>query len=158
MSAYIVHNDTIDLLVAAAAHWRVTFLTEDGEQRHAVTDRNDAGQLLLDENYRSVNARYDQDDAAPCYRYTPLSLEREAAGVPVAVLVLASVRCLRYQSCETEAYETSPAARFLDGIEAEAERQLINTHDAPWGFTRAWADEKRAAVKASVARSLQLVK
>jgi hypothetical protein len=151
MSAYQVHSDTIDLLVAAADRWRLQFITEDGQRLHVCSHRTEAGQLLTDENARSVSARYNTTDPVERYTYTFLDLDRAAAGLPIPVLVLGSVRCLRYQSCETEAYPTSPAAQLLDAIEAEACRQLINVHDAPWGFTRSWMDDKRATVKAAVA-------
>jgi hypothetical protein len=160
MSAYVVHSDTIDLLVAAADRWRVTFHGGDvardalGDTRHACSYRSEAGQLLLDENVHSVNARYRDDAVAERYTYTPLDLDRAAAGVPVAVLVLASVRCLRYQSCEAADYETTRAARFLDAIESAAVHALINPHEAPWGFTRAWAEERRGAIKARVAAAV----
>ncbi len=155
MSAYQVSNDTIDLLVAAADAWRQTFEGTDNQPRHACSHRDEAGQLLLDENVRSVNSRYAETAAAPLYRWTPICLDRASCGMPIAVLVLGSVRCLRYQSCETENYSETRAARFLDRIEAEACRRLINTHDAPWGFTREWMAMKTAEIKAKVAASLK---
>ncbi len=158
MSAYLVSPDTIDLLVAAADAWRITFPTTDGNDLHACSYRDAAGQLLWDENARSVNARYNETDSAPSYSWTSLCLDRAAVAMPVAVLVLGSVRCLRYQSCETEDYATTRAARFLDRIEAEACRRLINTHDAPWGFTRDWMTEKTNAIKAKIATSLHASK
>jgi hypothetical protein len=158
MSAYIVATDTIDLLVAAADRWRLTFPDRDGTNfcdLHACSHRNEAGQLLMDENERSVNHRYDyRDKPARRYSYTPIDLDRAAVGMPVAVLVLGSVRCLRYQSCETADYATTRAAVFLDRIEAEACRKLISTHEAPWGFTRDWMNTKIAEVKAKVAANV----
>lgn len=155
MSAYLVDADTIDLLVAAADAWRLTFANREGTdaaELHVCSHRDEAGQLLWDENARSVNARYREKASAPTYTWTPLCLDRAAVAMPVAVLVLGSVRCLRYQSCETEDYSSTRASRLLDRIEAEACRKLINVHDAPWGFTRTWMTEKTAEIRAKVVR------
>lgn len=152
MSAYLVQSDTIDVLVAAADRWRVTFPNRPGTnaaELHACSHRDEAGQLLWDENQRSVNARYAETDTAPVYSWTSLDLDRAAVAMPIPVLVLASVRCLRYQSCETDDYDTTPAAVFLSRIEAEACRRLIDTYNAPWGFSRTWMEEKRAAIRAT---------
>ena len=136
MSAYIVSTDTIDLLISAADAWRVTFRSPaDQSFLHACSYRRDeAGQLLLDENVRSVNARYRETEAAGVYRFQPVDLDRAARGLSIPILVLGLVRCLRYQSCEADDYGTTRAAEFLDRIEAEAIRKL--TIDAPWGWTR----------------------
>jgi hypothetical protein len=154
MSAYQVHADTIDLLVAAADRWRLTFpsrsdVPHQGSDLHVCSHRDEAGQLLTDENARSVAYRYDDEDRTPeiPYSYTYLDLDRAAVGIPVPVLVLGSVRCLRYQSCETPDYATTRAAILLDRIEAEACRRLIDTHESPWGYTRAWSAEKLQAKK-----------
>jgi len=155
MSAYLVDSDTIDLLVAAADAWRLTFPGPDAAEHHACSYRNQAGQLLWDENARSVNARYEQQDGenhgAPTYAWQSLCLDRASVGMPIPVLVLGSVRCLRYQSCETSNYHETPAARFLNRIEAEACRRLISVHEAPWGFTRDWMNATIAAKKADLA-------
>lgn len=123
----------------------------DAASLHACSFRDHAGQLLWDENARSVNARYNKNESAPAYSWKPIDLDRASVGMPVAVLVLGSVRCLRYQSCETDNYGETRAARFLDRIEAEACRRMIDTHDAPWGFTRDWMNEKIAEKKAAIA-------
>src|SRR5436190_1726125 len=120
MSAYQVSPDTIDLLIAAADAWRLTFPNRDGDdaaELHVCSHRDEAGQLLTDENARSVNARYNESTPAERYSWTSLDLDRAAVAMPVPVLVLASVRCLRYQSCETDNYSDTRAARLLDRIE-----------------------------------------
>lgn len=155
MSAYVVSTDTIDVLVAAADRWRVTFMNENQASMHACTYRDEAGQLLLDENVRSVNCRYEQEDAAEKYRYNSIDLDRAAVGMPVAVLILQSVRCLRYQSCESPDYYDTRAARFLDSIEKAAINILTGTYDAPWGFTRDWMNEKINASKAKIAAQFE---
>jgi hypothetical protein len=57
---------------------------------------------------------------------------------------------LRYQSCEHPDYEASLAAKILNELESEMIRRL--THDAPWGYTRQWTEERRAEVKATIAK------
>jgi hypothetical protein len=161
MSAYQVHPDTIDLLVTAAAAWRLSFDNREGTDSAslcATTHRDQAGQLLTNENARSVNYRYNETYDSPSYNYQFVDLDRAAVAMPVAVLVLASVRCLRYQSCDTPNYAETCAARFLDRIESEACRRLIDTYDAPWGFTRDWMETKRAEAKARIAEQIKAVR
>ena len=130
MSAYLVPADTIDLLVTAARLWR---LAEDGylpyEARN-LTD-NELGQILLSENMRSVNARYEETDEAPTYDHMPVRFDAVEA-----VTVLKSVQCVDYQSCETDDWKTTAAYHILKAIESGAIAHLRGYQAAPWGFTR----------------------
>ena len=103
MSAYQVSNDTIDYLVTASRLWRLAsdgYLPSDARN---LTD-SELGQILIDENVRSVNARYNEQKSADGYVYKPVNLDSVSA-----VNVLKSVQCLNYQSCETDDWETTPA-------------------------------------------------
>ena len=145
MSAYVVHEDTIALLAQAAAWWQVTDYGRSDDVRggnvqdiHGRTGASAIGQILLNENIHSVNVRYREATALPVYRHRFVCLDTAARdwGVSVSVLVLASVACLRYQSCEASDYEQSRACRILQRIEWEAIRHLPGYDDAPYGWTR----------------------
>ncbi len=130
MSAYVVSPDTIDYLVTAARVWR---LAADGYLPSAVRDLTDTdlGQILLSENVRSVNTRYNETDETPTYAYRPVPFDALSA-----VTVLKSVQCVDYQSCETDDWQTTIAHRVLKAIEAGAIAHLPGYRDAAWGWTR----------------------
>lgn len=152
MSAYIVHDDTIHLLVSAwdyfrqpkfsggrlslgfvgSDHWGDAFL----ERVEARGELEALGQTLLDENVRSVNHRYGEATPSPLYRFVPVDLDSaaKASGVPLPPLVLKSVACLKYQSCETPDHESSRAWAFLDLLERLTIRSLEGYEEAPFGW------------------------
>lgn len=145
MSAYVVHEDTIALLAQAAARWGITDYGRPDDVRGggesdicARLGEAKIGQILLAENVHSVNVRYRETADTPRYRHRFVCLDAAAlqCGVSVSVLVLASVQCLRYQSCEASDYEQSRACRILQRIEWEAIRHLPGYDDAPYGWTR----------------------
>lgn len=129
MSAYVVSTDTIDYLVTAARVWRLSEGYLPQEARYMI-DR-ELGQVLLTENVRSVNARYNDNDEAEAYDYTPVRFDAIRA-----VDVLKSVQCLRYQSCETDDFDTTLAARVLNALESAAIAHLPGYDKAPWGWQR----------------------
>lgn len=63
MSAFIVSKATIDALV--------TYAVGGGPFRVTGDDPTKIGQMLINENYRSVNFRYGQTDPAPRYQFRP---------------------------------------------------------------------------------------
>lgn len=172
MSAFVVSTDTIDLLVAASMRFQehfyapLPFLDTDIEtlaaapidfsgnthQLYAVTFPNIVGGILLAQNIRSVNARYNDSEPMPTYTYRNVPYEQVDP-----VVVLKTVACVRYQSCETDDYAQTFAAYVLDSIEKAAIHRLRGYEDAPWGWSRAWAAEKenaaRAAAKAQMSRT-----
>ena len=169
MSAYVVHEDTIRYLVAAAQAWKVYLLAPsgydwDGDQTGAAVGafrlpvdaatavmlepRQHAeaiGAALYAANVDSVNYRYRGDD--------PLHIgERWIPGLPELdrvepITVLKSIACLRYQSCERPGYEQSFAADILRRLQSEAIRRLPGYDAAPWGWTRADPRPARALLR-----------
>lgn len=130
MSAYVVSPDTIDYLVTASRLWRLAsdgYLPYDARN---LTD-NELGQVLLSENVRSVNSRYNETDETPAYEHRPVRFDAIDA-----VMVLKSVQCLNYQSCETDDWQSTSAFKVLKAIESGAIAHLRGYSDAPWGWTR----------------------
>lgn len=181
MSAYVCDHDTIDL-VASASAWALPDwslgdavkvagavrvpLVEIGQLRGApmmapataidLRDGATVGALLYAENVYSVCARYgDRFDPSEldAYRFRPVSIEDfpEAVRVP---LVLKSIACLRYQSCEADDYAETAAARVLDAIErAVVAATWRDLPDLPWGYTRGWQPATPAATPARPRRA-----
>jgi hypothetical protein len=149
MSAYVVHPDTINLIAAAGYRLNVSvYLRAETERRpadfdgvyqnrlHGKTDVRDIAATLHAENVHSVNVRYSESDAPDGFTFEHIDLDRveRLMGQPWAVVVLGSIRCLRYQSCESSDYEASAGALILDTIERAVIAEI--TKNAPWGWTR----------------------
>lgn len=120
MSAYIVSDATIDALV--------TWAVGGGPNRVTGDDPNKVGQMLVDQNHRSVNYRYREDGQPPRYSYRPYIKPL----TPVAIIKICN--CYDYQACETDDYEKTPAGRMVDAIRSKAIRQLPGYEEAPWGL------------------------
>jgi hypothetical protein len=155
MSAYMCSPDTFDL-IASFASWhrnRDPYFTMDASPempdvpelvadrilpdpwaRVAACNADDVAAILWAENVRSLRARYGSsaEEMIPERRYTFRLL---APGSVPVVVILKSIHCLRYQSCEAEDYERTLAAQLLDRIEKHAISCLPGYSDAPWGQT-----------------------
>lgn len=146
MSAYIVHDDTIDLLASAAALYNITVDVDGGARRlNGRTDTRKIAAMLHEANVRSVNVKYNENTSAADYAFT-----RVVAEAFTAVEVLAAVAGLRYQSCEYAGYFESDAARILDVIERQAIRNLPGFVDAPREWTREHGERNLEAYRARV--------
>lgn len=158
MSAWIVDKTTIDLLITAglARHamagvmrWRVpphdqrqpatSDGTRPGELNRTTADA--VGSMLWAENYASVLHLYPEDEAdglpgpAAFAGEETLTYEWEAVpGTLDPVVVLASIACYEYQSCEHDGWHTSQAHAFCLALKNHMIRQLPGFSDAPWGL------------------------
>lgn len=119
MSAFIVSDDHIHALVSYAlggANDRIS-------TRH---DNDQLGQVLVNENYRSVNYRYRAKDEPPRYSWRPTLRPFKP------VEILKACDCYDYQSCETEDYDSTEAARIIQQIRSKAIRNLPGYESAAW--------------------------
>jgi len=147
MSAYVVDRNHIRYLVAAAAGkmGRVNDLrwVHDGTW-HKLSDGEDekaaqVGQMLWNENIRSVTNRYPDCEGKPANLPGPTDevfiydTHKEWNDPLNAVQVLSSCACYSYQSCEHEGWKTSEAAAFIDALERKAIHALPGMEDALWG-------------------------
>lgn len=99
MSAYIVSNKHINVIVTAYA--ALAEIRDPAELQRIA-------ELLINENHRSVNCRYGSNDVAGpiVYRDEPRSQAR----------VHWAARCLRYQSCEHQAWDESEACKIVEQL------------------------------------------
>jgi len=122
MSAYIVPTQQIDEIVA---EYYVSSSKSDEEKTKILSE---IGQILLNENYISVNCRYREKAKAPTYYFrNPVKKQR-----PIQLLKFCSN--LRYQSCETETYEESKAYKILNEIVYGLITRLEGFDEAKWGL------------------------
>jgi hypothetical protein len=137
MSAFIVDNRHIDAIVTYAIAKRVRYFNPGNSPREKwieITARNaeEIGRILLDENVRSVAHRYsnrindDERNASAIYAYRPFPTPL------AAVEFIKACKCLEYQSCETDDWETTLAYRILRACIDSASSDLRGYERAPW--------------------------
>jgi len=148
MSAYVVHPDTIDLITSAGALFAPEWDRGVRFPSHIVrlpmvaahpvravdwmVDQDAIARCLYAENVHSVNVRYRLDDPMPDYRFQAVNLRGFDRLVPV---VLKSIACLQYQSCEADDYDQSAASYLLKSLERMIICSLYGDAE-PWGWER----------------------
>lgn len=120
MSAYIVSKQHIDKIVDYVYNHHIDDCSE-------YKTKDELGQLLLEENIRSVNYRYNERNRLVKYQYEP-----PAIGL-TCVEFLKFLRCLDYQACERPSYTRSQVHRILRNLAFRAVCNLPGYDDAPWG-------------------------
>ena len=130
MSAFIVTNEHISAMMQAAegiypddeaSYWW-------GEERHYFrADSQEIGQILLNENFRSVNCRYDEDYPPDTYAYCPIRAYSAAE-------ILKACACYEYQSCETDDWEETEAYAIAQALEGRAICMIPGYEGAEWSI------------------------
>lgn len=137
MSAFIVSDEHIGYLVNAGLRldtggklrWYWGNPTHSSEVR---SDNVDAvGQMLVNANFESVNARYRKDDPPHEYKH---EWDRRQ---PDPVQVLKAISCFDYQSCESPSWEASEAKAFCHALQCLAISKLPGYDKAEWEIGRA---------------------
>ena len=121
MSAFIVETGLIDALVTFA-----TMQDHCSSARYLSLD--EIGQVLVDQNYRSVNERYRKNDDPEKYSFRFFSASMSA------IQIIKACDCYDHQACETDDYETTKAAEILREIRRKAISQLPGYDAAKWGM------------------------
>jgi len=106
MSAWVVERNHIEYLVGEIINPQNETINY-AEYLLDTKDPSKIGQELWNENYRSVNYRYNQNDEAPAFRYLGKCYEHDP------LQVLKSIACLEYQSCEHPQWKESKACELL---------------------------------------------
>jgi hypothetical protein len=90
------------------------------------------GAMLRAENVRSVNHRYDPAGPGlePGYAFTRKPFK------PDPVVILKALHCYEYQSCETDDWAHSEAARFCIQLRTRMIRRLPGYDSARWDITQ----------------------
>lgn len=135
MSAYIVDDNTIHAIVKGFIDFHVDFASEDytpeticGIMIDLDKTRNRIGQSLLNQNYKSVNYRYDENTKAPEYKYKDVDIS--------LAIVYGCIGCYEYQACETPDYSNSKLHASLDLLKDEIAERAIrrNGEKIPYGY------------------------
>ena len=101
MSAFICDMETISVLAKAFVTYNVDFIAEGYEKPIQVIINfrelyDGIGQALLEQNYRSVNDRYNEDTKTPKFKYADVEIDEG--------IVYGCIACYNYQACETADY------------------------------------------------------
>lgn len=154
MSAYILGDDTIDLLVTAGVRgvgldarlgvfhegdWRIWSRYEDTDS---------LGSLLKTANYESVNYRYQETTPCEAYHYNGDGIVPYlGASVISWGQVLQAVRCYEYQSCEAPTWDSSLAKAVCDAIRRKVCGIIADEAGAEWDWRREHAEEIMNTIK-----------
>lgn len=118
MSAFIVSDEHIASLVSFAVANNT--ITSDLAQISAT--------VLLDANITSVNVRYKENTTATIdYWSTPKKFLTPVQAIKAA-------KCLDYQSCEFDGYESSTAKKLINQIINSALYKLDGYNEAEWAI------------------------
>ena len=135
MSAYIVEDKVIRYLIASAirfdAYVKVPKVEGRGDRSYDNVSKFDAeeldalGQILLDENYRSVNARYREAEQPKKFVFGRSKTDRSAGFTVInAPQVFETVANYEYQASETDDFEASDAYNFTSRLVRAVGRSL----------------------------------
>lgn len=142
MSAYIVSNKTISLIARAFNDYGVPYHAENYDPSDswiggcmAFIDSQklteSIGQSLLDQNYKSVNYRYGEDEETPKFEYENVDEYITDLGA-----IIGCIRCYNYQACETPMYETTDLYESLMNLKEKIYERAIKRlgYEEPWGI------------------------
>ncbi len=141
MSAYVVENDHIGYLLAAAMQVNPSWLGPDGDSDWVQFRAGDydlaerVGQMLLTENINSYNYRYRENGDGG------LQFNKADIGNMFdfdAAQVFKAIKCYEYQSCEHPEWEQSEAWRFCQALKNATIYKIAGYEDAEWGAPKGW--------------------
>lgn len=132
MSAYVVNDETITVIAGGLVEYGIECrgVQFDTMQLIFVNERiKPIGQWLLDQNYRSVNYRYREENEVP--EFDPVRVGSVDAGT-----LLGCIECYEYQACETDDYETSEIHLALVRLKDAMLKRFIQVqgYEIPWGY------------------------
>lgn len=154
MSAFILGEDTLDLLVTAGI-WGVgddaRLRVFHGDQHHTFSRYEDAdklGSILKTANYESVNYRYKETTPCEPYHHRGADIAPFLGGKVISWgQVLQAVRCYEYQSCEAPTWGDSLAKAICSAITRKVCGRIADEDEAEWEWTREHAEEIKNTIR-----------
>ncbi len=150
MSAFVVDKAHINALVNAGlslpSRDNLTWYHDGKHHKLNCINVDEVGQMLLDENIKSVGHRYEDCEVTDlpgrvdAEYLIPFKHKLSYNPLP-AVTVFSLINCYKYQCCETDEWEDSEAFAFCRQLEGQLIRNLPGYDDAPWEWLE-WPEEK----------------
>lgn len=133
MSAYIVSDQTIAAIVYAMQ--RAEF-ANSLEGISARTRPQKVGQMLLDQNYKSVNWRYGENDAPRQFKYAQSSPILAPAYDFTFGEMYGSICCYMYQACETPDWLQSEIYFTMQSLKDDLTEKMLAElgQEMEWGI------------------------
>lgn len=130
MSAFVVSAIHVNAIVSYAIDANASFYFANQRTDIGLSNAQEIGAILFQENCRSVNHRYRETDSGdgPAYIFKRFKIPL----TPVEAIKLC--HCLAYQSNETDDWEETKACRILHEIQEAATRKLPDYDKAPWAI------------------------
>ena len=125
MSAFIVDDWHINTLANYGNAKRLQVYWKGDCQTHAFTDPQAIAEVLLRENYRSVNYRYEKSDKPHAINFRLFHYTTDP------VQIIKATYCFDYQACESPDYEDSLAFTLIRAIREHAIQAIPGYDDAP---------------------------
>lgn len=116
MSAFIVNKKHIDYILSAS------LMNKYVVDYHSL---DKTGQILINENFKSVNYRYNESHQPYQYKFQQIS------NIDV-IQALKAIHCLEYQSCEHKNWNRSKAKKILNTIKENLIYSLPGYNECLW--------------------------
>lgn len=138
MSAYIVSDETVSVIVKAFEIYKVNYIGEGFNDliEDLSEKRLSLGQSLVNQNYRSVNYRYRENDKPHKFEFTDINLM--VNGKLDTGLIVGCIDCYNYQACETDNYWQSHIYHSLRWLKDT----ILNQYIKQDGFEKSWGYRK----------------
>jgi hypothetical protein len=126
MSSYVVNDPHISALMRFACVHNIRAFNHNQQLIYAPGIEQHACELLLAQNYRSVNHRYKQDREPRTIVYDTM------APLLTPVQALKACNCYAHQACETNDWERTNAYHLIERIKSKAIAMLPGYAEAAW--------------------------
>lgn len=139
MSAYIVSDKTITAIVEGFKYMDFQVgLTNPIKQEtyYARTNPLEIGQILLNQNYKSVNYRYNESTEPHEFVMTYKTDEYGYREDYTLGEIYGCINCYMYQSCENPEWEDTEVYHALHALKDDIAEKLIRKlgDKMPWGI------------------------
>ena len=143
MSAFVVDKSHINAMIqaglAAGGRYNSGFYWYYQDERKQLDHENadEIGQMLLDENIKSVSYRYEDSPITELpgridANYILPFIHSPFGRIPKPIEALKITSCYEYQTCEHPEWETSEAKAFCQALKENTIDMLPGYEEAPW--------------------------
>lgn len=151
MSAYIVEENVINFMIQAGmsraitscyglSWWKKPTYEPNGTMKLTYANDQEVGQMLWNQNIRSVRVRYGVGDlpgptanpdipAEEQFIYKPRPWTMEVKPIQV----IKACHCYAYQSCESDDWALTESYRFSEALINASVHSVAGYEDAEWG-------------------------